>query len=67
VTKALVEELDHSLTAYHREWAVRGLAGLQTDAAKAKLAEVASATDETDELRKLASESIAPDKGTSRE
>jgi hypothetical protein len=53
VTKALVEELDNSLVAYEREWAVRGLAMVKTPAARTKLEEVA-AKDDSQELRKLA-------------
>jgi hypothetical protein len=53
VTKALVEELDHSLIAYNREWAVRGLGALNSPAAREKLGKV-SKEDESEELRKLA-------------
>lgn len=58
VTKALIGEIDHSTSAYNREWAVRGLAALRTDAARKKLEEVA-AKDESDELRRLASNAVA--------
>jgi len=57
VTKALIEEIDNSTSAYNREWAVRGLAGLRTDAARKKLEEVA-AKDESDALRRLASNAV---------
>jgi hypothetical protein len=57
VTKALIEELDNSLIPYNREWAVRGLAGVQTEAAKKKLAEVA-AKDDSEELRRLAANAL---------
>ncbi len=53
ITKALIEELDHSLRAYNREWAVRGLANLKTEAARDKLQEIAT-KDESEELRQLA-------------
>ena len=58
VTKALIEEIDNSTSEYNRQWAVRGLAGLRTDAARKKLEEVA-AKDESDELRHLASSAVA--------
>lgn len=57
VSKALIEELDNSLNPYNREWAVRGLAALQTEAAKRKLAEIA-ATDDSEELRRFAARAI---------
>jgi hypothetical protein len=53
ITRALVEELDNSLDEYHREWAVRGLLGVKTAAAKSKLVEVA-AKDESESIRELA-------------
>lgn len=53
VTRALIEELDHTLTRYNREWAVRGLATAATPAAIKKLQEVAVG-DDSQELRQLA-------------
>lgn len=57
VTKALIEELDNSLVAYDREWAVRGLANAKTPEAKKKLEEVA-AGDDSEELRKVARQMV---------
>jgi HEAT repeat protein len=54
VTKALIEELDNSLNSYNREWAVRGLAGVRTEAAMKKLADIATG-DDSESLRGLAS------------
>lgn len=58
VARALVEELDHSLLPYNREWAVRGLIGVQTEAARKKLAQVA-AGDESEEIRRMAANAIS--------
>jgi HEAT repeat protein len=57
VTKALIDELDHSLVHYNRQWAVRGLMSVKTDAATRKLAEVAE-QDESEELRQLAARAL---------
>lgn len=58
ITRALIEELDNSLVPYNREWAVRGLIRVRTEAARKKLAEIA-AKDDSDELRRMAASAIA--------
>ena len=59
IAKALIEELDNSLDPYHREWAVRGLIPIKSDAVTKKLQEVAKSSEETEEVRELAAAAVA--------
>lgn len=59
IAKACIDELDNSLNPYNREWAVRGLINIKSEAATKKLTEIAKSSDEPEQIRELAAGAIS--------